>query len=419
MHIARGRRDPERGAILLHVAIGIVVLIGFLTFVVDYGVMWVARGQAQNAADAGRFGRRRGDGIRCQRVDESERYRTRTHGGPPDGGDQLGHGTGARRRHGDRCLLHGSARRHVPCRCERPDRVHSRGRLSQPGTRQRSAIALRPSVRDHRARRPRDGDGSRRHRRLERLLEAVGDSRQVDRQLRRDASDERDSATVDRGGSVRNRNAAAATRSRSRIRTSMFHRRAAALARGSRSPRISEREWCSKHGSPQSSLSPGVFQPVRIPRYDGASQGGADYSENIASCAGMPVGIGDTLESENGNMIGPTRHGRRRSHRPGSQRAMGSSDEFGDRTAVPRRLRRAGEVLASSPSPSSTPRPTTPRSVRDCRQFTIVNILGFFIDRMQGNDVVGYLTEAPGLVRGATAPIDPSASFLAQIQLIR
>jgi hypothetical protein len=51
--------------------------------------------------------------------------------------------------------------------------------------------------------------------------------------------------------------------------------------------------------------------------------------------------------------------------------------------------------------------------------FTIVNILGFFIDRMQGNDVVGYLTEAPGTVRSATAPIDPSASFLTQIQLIR
>jgi hypothetical protein len=52
-------------------------------------------------------------------------------------------------------------------------------------------------------------------------------------------------------------------------------------------------------------------------------------------------------------------------------------------------------------------------------QFRIVNILGFFIDRMQGNDVVGRLTEAPGLMRGATAPIDPRAAFLFQIQLIR
>ena len=51
--------------------------------------------------------------------------------------------------------------------------------------------------------------------------------------------------------------------------------------------------------------------------------------------------------------------------------------------------------------------------------FRIVNILGFFIDHMQGNDVVGYLMEAPGLARAATAPIQPQSSFLAEIQLIR
>jgi Flp pilus assembly protein TadG len=46
-------RQPERGAILMHLAIAIIVLIGFGAFVVDYGVMWVGRRQAQNAADAG------------------------------------------------------------------------------------------------------------------------------------------------------------------------------------------------------------------------------------------------------------------------------------------------------------------------------------------------------------------------------
>jgi hypothetical protein len=50
--------------------------------------------------------------------------------------------------------------------------------------------------------------------------------------------------------------------------------------------------------------------------------------------------------------------------------------------------------------------------------FTVVNILGFFIDDMQGNDVVGYLTEAPGLALSAAA-IDPRSSFVRQIQLIR
>jgi hypothetical protein len=51
--------------------------------------------------------------------------------------------------------------------------------------------------------------------------------------------------------------------------------------------------------------------------------------------------------------------------------------------------------------------------------FVIVNILGFFIERMQGNDVVGYLTEAPGLTTGTTPAIDPRAAFLFNIQLIR
>jgi hypothetical protein len=49
----------------------------------------------------------------------------------------------------------------------------------------------------------------------------------------------------------------------------------------------------------------------------------------------------------------------------------------------------------------------------------VINILGFFIDRMQGNDVVGYLTEAPGLTTGAAPSINPMAAFLWQIQLIR
>jgi len=38
---------------------------------------------------------------------------------------------------------------------------------------------------------------------------------------------------------------------------------------------------------------------------------------------------------------------------------------------------------------------------------------------MQGNDVRGYLTETPGLSTGTVASIDPQASFLTTIQLIR
>jgi hypothetical protein len=43
----------ERGVVLVQVAIAILVLVGFLVFVLDYGVLWIARAQAQNSADAG------------------------------------------------------------------------------------------------------------------------------------------------------------------------------------------------------------------------------------------------------------------------------------------------------------------------------------------------------------------------------
>jgi Putative Flp pilus-assembly TadE/G-like len=43
----------ERGAIFVQVGVAVFVLMALNVFVVDYGMMWVARGQAQNAADAG------------------------------------------------------------------------------------------------------------------------------------------------------------------------------------------------------------------------------------------------------------------------------------------------------------------------------------------------------------------------------
>ena len=47
------RLQNARGAMLIQVAISILMLMGFTVFVIDYGIVWVARGQAQNAADAG------------------------------------------------------------------------------------------------------------------------------------------------------------------------------------------------------------------------------------------------------------------------------------------------------------------------------------------------------------------------------
>jgi Flp pilus assembly protein TadG len=50
--LSRARND-ERGAAFIQIGIAIFVLVAMTAFVLDFGVMWLARRQAQNAADAG------------------------------------------------------------------------------------------------------------------------------------------------------------------------------------------------------------------------------------------------------------------------------------------------------------------------------------------------------------------------------
>jgi hypothetical protein len=47
------RSSSEHGAVFIHVAIGLLVLLAFGAFVMDYGMLWVSRSQVQAAADAG------------------------------------------------------------------------------------------------------------------------------------------------------------------------------------------------------------------------------------------------------------------------------------------------------------------------------------------------------------------------------
>jgi len=50
--MSRRFRRGERGAILIHVAIALVAIMAMGALVIDYGIMWTARRQAQNSADA-------------------------------------------------------------------------------------------------------------------------------------------------------------------------------------------------------------------------------------------------------------------------------------------------------------------------------------------------------------------------------
>jgi Flp pilus assembly protein TadG len=53
MHTSAHTLRSEQGAVFVQVGISLFVLMAFNVFVLDYGVMWASRRQAQNAADAG------------------------------------------------------------------------------------------------------------------------------------------------------------------------------------------------------------------------------------------------------------------------------------------------------------------------------------------------------------------------------
>jgi Flp pilus assembly protein TadG len=53
MSSVRRYRGSERGAVLVHVAVATVGLLALSALTVDFGVKWISRAQAQNAADAG------------------------------------------------------------------------------------------------------------------------------------------------------------------------------------------------------------------------------------------------------------------------------------------------------------------------------------------------------------------------------
>jgi Flp pilus assembly protein TadG len=418
MCITRGRLDSERGAILLHVAIGILVMIGLLTFVVDWGVLWVARNQAQNSADAGAL-----SGAISMAFDAN---------GWTDRAE-----TGPARQSARQVALTNTVFAVAPdvvmatdvyftdqpadmcpadvnglTGCIRVDvyRNQARGNplpsifgqvfgLTAHGV--RATATARVAIAD-------SSDCMKPWAIPDKWLDRFDVTPFIDVDWwtdddRFETRDDRDNPLPDPDQYRPPQTPGGGTSFRS-IPQSQG---------GDLGRRV-----VLKQGGPSTSIEPGVFQPVRIPRFDGGSTGGDDYRDNIASCAGLPIGVGDVLESENGNMIGPTRQG------VNDLIALDPYAQWDSNTdSVINSCATATPSCGRSPRIVTIPVYNTATFDSSRRQglptFEIVQILGFFIDQMQGNSVVGYLTEAPGIVRGATAPIDPSAAFLFQIQLIR
>ena len=423
MHNARLRLDTERGAVLIHVAIAIVVLIGFLTFVVDYGVMWVGRGQAQNAADAGALA-----GAVSMAFDVNG-WTDRTVTGPAR--------TAARQMAvsnwvigqapnvvmasdvyftGDPALMcPADANGNTPCIRVDVYRNQANGNPLPPifgvafgiaGHGVRATATARVAIAD-------TTNCMKPWAIPDKWIDNYDTTNPIE--TNPPAWTEDDSFDLYGG---QNGNGPPLPNPDVYVPPSTSGPGSGFTSLPQSQGGDLGRRVVLKQGGPSTSISPGVFQPIRLPRYDGGSQGGSDYRENISTCTGLPVSIGDTLQSENGNMIGPTRQG------VNDLIALDPNARWDTNTNSV-----VNSCATATPSCGASPR-VVPIPVYDTAtyyttkraglpEFVIVNILGFFIDRMQGNDVVGYLTEAPGLTSSATPAIDPRAAFLFNIQLIR
>jgi Putative Flp pilus-assembly TadE/G-like len=194
-------------------------------------------------------------------------------------------------------------------------------------------------------------------------------------------------------------------------------------------------EFTLKHGNPQAvseDIVSGWFLAVNLPDGEGGfTSGGDDFRENIGTCIGNPVAIGQYLPVEEGNMIGPAAQG---------FDDLRVQDEFATWNDT-------DDVVENSCAPGCAP--ISPRiiplPVFDMDEFQfhreggvnpgesgawshcagggkcikVVNILGFFADRMSGSDIIGYLVTIPGeFVLGAPA-VNGAAAFVISIQLIR
>jgi len=174
-----------------------------------------------------------------------------------------------------------------------------------------------------------------------------------------------------------------------------------------------------KHGKPGDTITPGWFQPVVVNPSE--KPGGANYRANIATCDTTYIGPGTIMQVEPGNMIGPTRQGM------GDLIALDPDAKwnpslYGGKGGVQGGCSAPGGNCAISPRLVAIPvfnpdaYQLADRSGRTTIQIT--KVLGFFIDRMQGNDVAGYLMTYPAEANAGMGGV-PGAGFVVSVALVR
>ena len=426
-------RHEERGAALIQVGIAIFVLVAMTAFVLDYGVMWMARRQAQNAADAGALA-----GAIARAYDETA---------DPPSADGLAYQAAVAAATSNEVFNEaGGVRVTWDCpdyvtggKCVRVD-VHRDGDGIAEGLANDSNplpvffASLFPGVTSQRVKATATAwVGSANSTNCMRpfavadhwndIVDPTLDPKQFQRwdkvgpnAVERNPKDIYTPPTGSNPGTGY---------------TVENHLGAIVVLKGGNNPQ-----------SVADSVSPGWTLPVQLPDGAGGYNSGAnDYKDAIKYCVGNPVTIGDYLPTETGVMVGPTAQGTETDD--DSLINQDPDAEWDDETDTvtgscapecaeysPRivpvavfdmdeyQWRTSSNNWTTNWIPGVGPGTETFSCPIGGRCVRVVNIIGFFVERMQGQDVFGRVVLYPGFEEGSST-VDDSAAFLTTIQLIR
>jgi hypothetical protein len=166
------------------------------------------------------------------------------------------------------------------------------------------------------------------------------------------------------------------------------------------------RQLLLKAGNPNLAINASQFFPISLP----GGTGGSWYEENIPGCWPGVAEIGHVVPVEPGNMTGPTTQGVEDllAKDPGAY-----WDDVNDVV-----------VSTFQPSPRIVVIPVfDPFVYEDGRQhgrtdIQIANLLGFFIEDMVGNSVLGRIVPMSGMIRNDGGGSVPNGAFLRAIRLV-
>jgi hypothetical protein len=155
-----------------------------------------------------------------------------------------------------------------------------------------------------------------------------------------------------------------------------------------------------------SKLAPSFYYPYAVPGSTGAS----DYRWNIGNCNTTVMEFGQVYNPEPGMMTGPTKQG---------MEDLIALDPNARWDETENRV-----ISTKHPSPRVRAIPLfDPYYYADGKQngrnasLKFVNYLGFFIEEMQGNEVVGRITPIGGLRKGGLPA--PAGAFPKSIRLVQ